>query len=253
MTRTLNRWLPALTLVVWGFILLYFYGSGRLAAFLHPLFRPGVLIAGVGLLLLAAGSAVGGGEECCEEDACGHGISRLTVGKILTFVVLLLPVTLAFFSTRDGFSLNAIENRGVVMDASELAGRSGALEVPQDVDHLTISVIDLLYAAQDERLQEEFSGKTIEVVGQLMAEKTANPRGNRMRVVRMFMNCCAADAKPVGALIEFQALPEAQVPELSWVRVVGKPSFPMEGGRKIAVLKVDSIDVTDPPDESMLY
>jgi len=254
MTRTLNRWLPALTLTIWGGILLYFYGSGRLAAFLHPMFRPWVLVAGIGLLILAIGSALGGETECCEEDACGHGLSRLTFGKLLAFAVLLLPVSLALFSTKDGFSLNAILNRGVVTDISELASlRSGPMEVPSDIDHLTVSVIDLLFAAQDERLQTELTGKTLEIVGQLMEETESNPRGNRKRLVRLFMNCCAADSKPVGALIEFQTLPETPFKEMEWVRVIGKPSFPMEGGRRIGVLKVESIDATEAPDESMLY
>jgi hypothetical protein len=35
--------------------------------------------------------------------------------------------------------------------------------------------------------------------------------------------------------------------------VIGKPSFPTEGGRTIGVLKVESIAITAAPDESMLY
>jgi len=256
MTRSLQRWLPSLTLAAWGFVLLYFYGSGRLSAFLHPAFRPGVLIAGSVLLLMAVGFAVGGGEACCEEDACGHGMSRMTLGKILAFAVLLLPLSLAFM-TGDGFSLNAIQNRGVVTDASELAAfRSKeleGLELPGGGERLKLSIIDLLYAAKDARIEAEFRGRTVEVVGQLMTETEANPRGNRKRLVRMFMNCCAADAKPVGALVEFSGPADNALAELSWVKIVGQPTFPMEGGKKITVLKVEAMEPTDPPDEAMLF
>lgn len=260
MTKILDRWLPSFTLAVWSAVLLYFYTSGRLAQFLHPSFRPGVLIAGGVLLLLALGSALAGRLECCEDDACSHSVSRTTSGKIVAFAVLLLPLGLAFAYSRDGFGLTAISNRGVTMDARGMAGPAAE---PGVVDsylpraksgNIEVSVIDLLYGAQDAGLRAEFEGKTVEVVGQLMEEKAANPHGNRMKIVRMFMTCCAADAKPVGALVEVPVPADGDLPpELSWVRVVGTPTFPTEGGRPVAVLKAVSISVTAPPEETMLF
>jgi uncharacterized membrane protein YcgQ (UPF0703/DUF1980 family) len=67
----------------------------------------------------------------------------------------------------------------------------------------------------------------------------------------MFMYCCAADAKPIAALVEAPEKPAAS--EMSWVRVVGKVTFPIEGGRTIPVLKATSVTVTPPPEETMLY
>jgi uncharacterized membrane protein YcgQ (UPF0703/DUF1980 family) len=188
---------------------------------------------------------------------------------------------MAFGSSRNGFGLDTIANRGVTMDASGLAGRSPGASSPyveaplpsnssatpaadpnanaadQYVPRtksgaIAVSVIDLLYAAQDESLRADFDGKVVELVGQLMAEKSANPGGNRMKVVRMWMTCCAADARPVATLIEFPPGTKCDAPELSWVTVNGTPAFPEEGGRIIAVLKVKSIKVTDPPEETML-
>ncbi len=256
MTKTLDRWLPSLTLTLWGSVLLYFFYSGRLSAFLHPSFRPGVMIAGAVLLVLALAVAIGGSASCCEEDGCGHPISRLTSGKLLAFAVLILPISLAFRQSQDSFGLAAIENRGVIMDASAMGGGmyQGAGEFsPKQVDgRLSISVMDLLYASAEPTLRSEFDGKPVEVIGQLMQETESNPRGNRMKVIRMYMSCCAADARPVGVLVEFPALPP-DLPELSWVKVVGVPSFPMEGGRNLAVIKVEGMEPTAAPDESMLY
>jgi uncharacterized repeat protein (TIGR03943 family) len=289
MTQALNRWLPSFTLACWSGILLYFHLSGRLAAFLHPTFRPGVLAAGLVLLVFAIGSLFGGSARCCRNGGgCAH-VNPATgrgsmLGKLLTFIVLMLPLFMAFGSPRNGFGLTAISNRGVVTDASGIiapppqsvsspyveaplptndpapAGadsNAGAVDqyVPRTPSGaIAVSVIDLLYAAQDPSLRADFDGKVVELVGQLMAENTAAPDGSRMKVVRMFMTCCAADAKPVAALIEFPpGTKKSDVPELSWVRVNGIPAFPTEGGRTIAVLKVNSIKVTDPPDETMLF
>ena len=259
MTQTLNRWLPPVTLAAWSAILLYFHQSGRLAAFLHPMFRPGVLLAGAVLLLFAIATALGSREECCEH-CCGHsdhGVTRMTFGKLLSFAMLLVPLALAVATSRDSFGLTAIQNRGVATEASALArgkdDNTGTNEqyIPKTADgNIAASVIDLIYAAQDPSLRSDFEGKTVEIVGQLMAEKSGST-GNRMKVVRMFMTCCAADAKPVAALIELPA--KTDVPELSWVRVVGKPAFPSEGGKTVAVMKVESIKPTSPPGEAMLF
>ena len=51
--KTFARILAPLTLLEWGGILTYFYFSGRIAAFLHPMFRPLVLVTGILLLITA--------------------------------------------------------------------------------------------------------------------------------------------------------------------------------------------------------
>ena len=255
MTQTLDRWLSTLTLACWSGILLYFHLSDRISAFLHPAFRPSVLISGVVLLLFAIVSALGAGSAgCCESDCCDHPATRRVGGRFLAFAVLLLPLALAVGSQRNGFGLTAIENRGVTTDAAGLTAKTDEF-IPKTANGaIAASVIDLLYAAQDPTLRADFEGKTVEIVGQLMPHKGANTTGNRMKVVRMYMTCCAADAKPVAALIELPGgAQKSDLPELAWVRVVGKPVFPMEGGRTIAVLKADTLTATEPPEETMLY
>jgi uncharacterized membrane protein YcgQ (UPF0703/DUF1980 family) len=40
---------------------------------------------------------------------------------------------------------------------------------------------------------------------------------------------------------------------MAWVKVVGKVTFPVEGGRSIPVLQASSVQQVDPPQETMLY
>lgn len=293
MTTVFSRWLPCTTLFVWSAILLYCYFSGRVVDLLVPSFRPYVVIAGFVMLALAASFLfLPGVASCCDEDQCGHPLGRMTSGRILTFLVLLLPIGVAAMVSPDQFSANAIRNRGVITDAEGLGGRvprdglsvgnsgksGGALAVepplpskdgqppaeaeearapitdflPRNKDgHPIVQVIDLLYAAQDSSLRVDFQDVKIELVGQLMPDNESNASGRRFKLVRMFMNCCAADARPVAALVEAPKQPDA--PELSWVRVVGTATFPLENGRTIAVVQADSVMPTDPPEETMLY
>jgi len=262
-----------MTLTAWSAILLYFYFSGRISAFLHPVFRPFVLISGGVMILLAIGLAISplSGDECCEEEGCAHSLGRMTTGRILTFLILLLPIGAAAAISSDGFGAGTMMNRGIVNDATGLkAARQTSLsptpqqpvqpQQPTAADeylpksksgNVLIQVTDLLYAAQDSSLRSDFQGKTIELTGQLMPDNINNPNGNRFKLVRMLMVCCAADARPVAVLVDGGA--NTKIPEMSWVRVTGRATFPTEGGRMMAVVKADSVVVSDPPEETMLY
>ena len=278
--KLFSRWLPCATLAAWSSVLLYFYFSGRITSFLIPTFRPYVLLAG---LVLAAMAAVfvfqPADAECCSNDECGHPMSRLATGKILTFLILLLPISVAAFFSPDAFGKAAIENRGIITDASALgaaptreaisqpvesplptlAGAPAAQPEPSPGDylqrtpegHIVAEVLDLLYAAQDTTLRGDFEGKTVELVGQLMPDKSADAGGKRFKAVRMFMTCCAADARPVATLVEAEKLPE--LPEMTWIKITGTATFPTENGRRTALLKATKVEKSAPPEESMLY
>ena len=278
--KLFSRWLPCATLAAWSSVLLYFYFSGRITSFLIPTFRPYVLLAG---LVLAAMAAVfvfqPADAECCSNDECGHPMSRLATGKILTFLILLLPISVAAFFSPDAFGKAAIENRGIITDASALGAAPTREAISQPVEsplptqpgapaappepspgdylqrtpegHIVAEVLDLLYAAQDTTLRGDFEGKTVELVGQLMPDKSADAGGKRFKAVRMFMTCCAADARPVATLVEAEKLPE--LPEMTWIKITGTATFPTENGRRTALLKATKVEKSGPPEESMLY
>lgn len=294
MNKLFSRWLPCATLAAWSTILLYFYFSGRIQAFLHPMFRPYVLIAGFVMAAMALVFVLFPADaNCCSSAECGHGLSRLNSGKVLTFLILLLPVSAAAMFSADGFGKNAILNRGIITDASALrppAAQTGqpmtmpdlplpaaepsdpapasappapesstSTQPPAPQDYLqrtpdgriVTEVLDLLYAAQDNALRKDFENKPVELIGQLMPDTSNNATGKRFKAVRMFMTCCAADARPVATLFEIEQKPE--LPEMTWIKVTGTATFPIENGRRIAVLKAERVEKCNPPEESMLY
>ncbi|MEA3188888.1 MAG: hypothetical protein QOD99_2718 [Chthoniobacter sp.] len=263
MSKVFSRWLPCVTLGTWSAILLYFVGTGRIASFLHPSFRPGVLLAGCFMLLLAAMFAfVPRVTSCCEAESCGHPLGRMTLGRVLTFLILLLPLGTAAMFSPTNFGAVTMRNRGVAMDASAMPGgaskqgreQAGAAEeylAKTEDGNVKAAVIDLLYAAQDPSLRQDFENKTVELIGQFMPDNVSNASGNRFKLVRMFMTCCAADARPVAVLIEGDS--KASGEEMSWIKVVGLVTFPVESGRPLAIVKARSVTQTDPPEETMLY
>ena len=283
MNKLFARWLPCATLAAWSTVLLYFFFSGRVQAFLHPTFRPYVLIAGVVMAVMALVFLLFPADaNCCSSAECGHGLSRYAIGKVLTFLVLLLPITAAAFYSPDGFGKDAMLNRGILTDATGLrppTAQTAPLAAPDltlptnnasptpapaatttaPPDYLTrtpdgrivAEVLDLLYAAQDNALRKDFEGKAVVLTGQLMPDASNNASGKRFKAVRMFMTCCAADARPVATLVECDALPK--LPEMTWIKVTGTATFPVENGRRISILRAERVEKSAPPDETMLY
>jgi len=320
MTSLFTRWIPSLTLTVWSSVLLGTYYTGRLTTFLHPSFRPGVVIAGFALAALALFIASRPTPpDCCADASCTHPLARSKGGRWVTFLILVLPVTVAAWLSPEHFSKQAFEQRGIVTDASGLGERKpskptappppsaaqktepqagaspatpetippgvnkeqtatvpktettqpetaptvatkeaapGADPLPEYLQKTTegyviVEVLDMLYAVQDSQLRKDFEGRTVQLIAQMMPSKGAGGPENRFKAVRMFMTCCAADARPVATLVEASPLPE--LPEMTWVRIVGKATFPIENGKRTAIIQATSVTQTKPPEESMLF
>ena len=284
MNTLFSRWLPCATLAAWSAILLCFHFTGRIDSYLTPSFRLYVLPAGLVLLAMALVFVLFPADaNCCSSAECGHGLSRAAAGKILTFLVLLIPITAAAMFSPGGFSKSVFLNRGIITDGAGLGLPRSAKNlpltapdlplpthdqsaptpaattppVPQDYltrtpdGHIVAEVLDLLYAAQDNALRGDFENKAVVLYGQLMPDTASNAGGKRFKAVRMFMTCCAADARPVATLVESAPLPD--LPEMTWIKVTGTATFPIENGRRISVLKAERVEKTNPPDETMLF
>ena len=284
------------TLLAWGALMLYFYFSGRLNVYLIPTYRPLVMVSGFVMIGIAAVLAWGMRPGAKDTSALvledrGDALAsprRVRTTQALAFLMLVLPVWAAAGVSKDQFGAGAMLNKGIVDDATKLPGKSAA-NVPPPITavnepplpgdtpaapdansndptqyfqktpdgHLLIEVTELLFAADDDVMRAAMQGKTAEIIGQFMPAKD-DSSGKRFQLVRMFMVCCAADARPVAVAVEkpTQAAPLAEankLAELAWTKVIGKIDFPLENGRRVVVLRADDAHPTDPPREAMLY
>ena len=281
-----TRWLPAGTLLLWSTVLLTTHFSGKAAGMLHPMFRPGVITAGIALALIASIIALFPRKDgCCSDLECSHTLSRSTFGRTLSLLVLALPISVTAVISPGSFSAKLVANRGTLTDATSLgkSSRAGASQSPapdpdassdpssastQTSDALNesplpdylkktadgnveIEVLDMLYAAQDQMLRKDFENRKIELVAQFMPDSSEAKHPNRFKAVRMFMTCCASDARPVATFVEMDPIPA--MPEMTWVRIVGQATFPMENGKRQALIKGLKVEKTKPPEDTMLF
>jgi len=271
MTAGFQRYVSAAILMVWGVLLAYFCFSGRVSSYLHPSFHLWTAASGVVLVLMAAGVLfLPVGEEIL------HAPSRKTVGGVLiTAAILIGPVIVTTIVSPSQFGAAMVMNRGLADSIADLPGYtpfsepplptedgsvpSGEMQTQPTASYLPVNeagqikaqTVDLLYAAQEPTMRADFENKEIELVGQFMPAKANNPKGDRFNLVRMFVMCCAADARPVAVTIQ-TTKPES-LPEMSWIKVTGKATFPVEAGRQVPVVVADSVIPTEPPPESFIY
>jgi uncharacterized repeat protein (TIGR03943 family) len=126
--------------------------------------------------------------------------------------------------------------------------QSSAQYLPRAVDgNVALEVTDLLYGEAEESLRKMFSDKTVEVVGQYLPGSDAN----QFKLVRMFIVCCAADARPIAVPVQVSG--PISVTEMGWVKVIGKATYAKNGDRVHVILRADKVEPTDPPAEAMLY
>jgi uncharacterized repeat protein (TIGR03943 family) len=281
-----------LLLLLWGGLVLWLAVAGRLAIYLHPTLQPFTAGAGGVFLILAAFGfqklfitrcPLHGHQACCDDHAHDHGIppghahqeaahgGTALLGKT---ILLLIPLGIVLSGQGTAYSITTVQNRGVVNNINNLpsakaaagAVASGSFATtpsnarsdqpdsssnPPSGGPMPLQVIDMLYAVQMPSYRSEFEGKQVELVGQYVPMTTGNPKGDRFQVIRMFITCCAADAKPVGVTVRYPK--PLKVPEMGWVKITGLPTFPVEGGRRTALIEANKVEECPAPNEPFVY
>lgn len=142
--------------------------------------------------------------------------------------------------------------------------------VPQSSEgNFMLEVPQLFYTANDTELQRVLEGLPIETIAQVMpvtsddadsaapdvalpATPTPIDSRNRLRLFRMFIECCAADMRPLPVTIQFKdAIPEYE--EMGWVKVVGKVRYEHVDGVTTPIVDVITMEPTAEPMDMMVY
>ena len=121
-----------------------------------------------------------------------------------------------------------------------------------EAGNFLLDVPQIFYTAGDEELMKVMEGIRIETTAQVMEETLNNPIGTRLKLFRLFVECCAADARPLSVPIDFGKAPPAYE-EMGWVKVIGHIHYVEEEGSVIPIIKVESMDATAEPADMMLY
>lgn len=126
-------------------------------------------------------------------------------------------------------------------------------QVPQSKEgNFILEVPELYYTAGDVEVQNVLTGQMVETVAQVLPEKVNNDDGHRVRIFRMLVQCCAADARPYSVPVDFgKKAPEFK--DSTWVKVVGKMTYKKEGDQTVPIIEATAVEETTAPDNAMIY
>lgn len=126
-------------------------------------------------------------------------------------------------------------------------------QVPQSKEgNFILEVPELYYTGGDLEVQKVLGGQMVETVAQILPEKVNNADGHRLRIFRMLVQCCAADARPYSVPVDFgKKAPEFK--EMTWVKVVGKMGYKKEGDQTVPIIEATKVEETTAPDNAMIY
>jgi len=241
--------LAPLALAEWGAVLTYFYCSGRLAAYLHPYFRPLVFVTGI-LLLVSAGcvwySDTPHALPACDDTGCETRHGKTILGGLFPFAVLILPIALAAILSPDSFGAGLVQNRGVRQTiATEAPIAPDTLPVARD-DYRAVSILDLMMAAQDPVFQQDFNGKRVGLIGKFFPKDTTH-----FELICTLVTCCAVDAQLLALRVDASNVPALD--KMVWTKVIGRVSFAKIGEDNVPIIAAEKITAIPSPQEQFVY
>jgi hypothetical protein len=116
-----------------------------------------------------------------------------------------------------------------------------------------LEVPELYYTAGDKEVQSVLNGQPVETIAQVLPEKVNNEKGTRLRIFRLLVQCCAADARPYSIPVEFGKTAPTEFKDMSWVKVTGKMTYKQEGDQTVPVLEAASMTPAAEPADAMVY
>lgn len=125
--------------------------------------------------------------------------------------------------------------------------------VPQsEAGDFLLDVPQIFYTAGDKELMDVMEGIPVETTAQLMEETLSNPNGHRLKAFRLFIECCAADARPLSIPVDFGKAPPEYV-EMGWYQIFGKLHYSREDGEILPILEVERIEETTEPTDGLIF
>lgn len=125
--------------------------------------------------------------------------------------------------------------------------------VPQnEAGDFQLDVPQIFYTAGDIELMDVMEGIPIETTAQLMEETLNNPNGHRLKAFRLFIECCAADARPLSIPIDFGKAPPEYI-EMGWYRLYGNLHYVEEDGELLPILRMERFEETSEPMDGLIF
>jgi len=246
--------LKLIVLVAWSLFLLWIYFSGRIGLYVKENYAFLTLIGGLLLLPMAfiqlknLRTDEKNGKKKKKKAECDHIHFEFQLKDGLICAIFVLPVILGLVVTPQGLNSYAASKRGVQLKSPVPKTSAPKKQTKKGTsDYNELNLLDLLMAARDDPKQLE--NKTISTIGFVYKGETIAP--NSFALLRFVITCCAADAQPIGVLVESEET--SQFESDQWVRVRGTVQLKEKAGEKMLVIIADTVNSISKPKDQYLY
>ncbi len=240
----MERILKALLLVALGLYLYTRLTSGVIEFYIHPRFITLVLLAAVGLLIVAASFFLRPESNHTHEHA-GHTHSHLSwIGLFL----LAVPVVLGLLVPPQPLGAAAVGNREVQV------GSLNSIAPPRSDDRMGLvagekNILDWLTDFQRNPDATTFNGVEANLVGFVYRDERF--AADLFMLGRFIVSCCVADASPVGIIVRSDQASDYAADQ--WLQVQGHFQAGKFINAEMPILIADEITPVDQPQQPYLY
>jgi uncharacterized repeat protein (TIGR03943 family) len=238
-----HRFLASCLLAGYGIFILSLFVRHVMTWYINPAYVGPTTLAG-GVLIALSALGLGGGTKSkalndCADDGCE---CVEPAPKLRTYALLTIPLLLALVFPPRGLAVFSANQRGPqIAGLNLLHGPAAIKRVSLSVDTRSFGMADWVGALSADPNPKDYAGKPIIVAGLVLRSPDAVPRGYFM-VMRYFITCCIADARPVGLIVRDTT--HGVLKEGQWVTVSGSMGSLTTGGQQIAVVEPAKIRVT---------
>ena len=279
---TFTQVVSSLATIAWGVVPVYFYfftfedqGTEKhiIQAYLSPSFHLIALTGGLAMMVLGTFNLL----HARREVGCGHDHSHENgeggdhehdhrqdhdhheQNPLAALCLMLLPVILCTGFTKHEYSKEALRWKGLYKQRTlrslysnynaEFTRELLEKRTPKSREgNFLLQLSELYWSAGDEKIMKVYEGLPAQLEGRLIEEEPdLNPEGDRKRLYRVVMTCCAADAQVLGVPLQFSAsLPALE--DKTWITARGKVAFESIDGQYFAYLRDCEVEASEPPD-----
>lgn len=220
--------------------------NGSLNFYTHPRFNGLTMATAVALIIVGL---VYARQQWLLVKTHGRSTPNPQELSWLAIGLLALPVLLGGSVTPRPLGATAFQNReiDIGMPSSVQAPSGSKLAVIATAGERNI--LDWLYLFQRSNDPATFNGEEVHLIG--FVYRDSRFETDQFMVSRFTISCCAADAMPVGLIVQW---PEAdQLPTDQWVEVKGYLQASTFADSPIPMIIADEITETDAPAQPYLY
>ncbi len=243
-------WIDAGAILIWGFVLLNYWLTGKLYILIHPRYFGLTVAAGISLLILGGCKIfqlwnISKNQRLSQQPK--QEFSMIENQHINFFppgwssALLLISALLALTITPQVFASQTALQRGLT--ESLPVTRTQPQEFRSATKPEDRSLIEWIRTLNVYPEPDAYNGQKVEVTGFVIY-----PRGLSEQyfwISRFILTCCAADAYPVGLPVKLPAgRSRSKYPQDSWFKVTGEMiTDELNGQRKLTILptKIESI------------